>query len=675
MPTLAEIDAEIARRQAQPSLADIDAEIARRQQVSAAPDIPPVPGGRFMTEQEAQQQGVEIQGAGIVGQPLPAENDYPMQDIIEPLTTVATGAVAPMVAGAAGAADILNPFTNMSETAQMVESLQEAMTFIPRGEKARENLQFIAEKMAPVTKAMETVENTAGEAGYQVGGPVLGAISKAAPTAIMTALGIDNIRRGAVSNSIKEIPSVKALSLIKPKSKFKADTIERLKENAANPEIANEVRLLSDDLKNGAVAPGTVGTQLMVLEDKARKVSGNKSADKIKQVREDLEQGDVSSVDRLDKVADEMAEPAPERSLAKYIEDGAGKLKTDPIMKEAVKQGYDEGTVAAVKGASISDKSKMRKMLDIMKKGKENARYAVDNRPANVAGDSLLDRVKAVKQINRQAGSEINKVARSLRGQEVDSTEAIGNFMDSLSEMGVTINKNLKPRFKNSDVEFNAGAKAAIAGMIKRLSRGKPGAVPDAYEMHRMKLLIDDMVTYGKSGEGIKGKTERVLKKLRADIDNSLDSNFPEYDAVNTTYSETINALDSLQDVAGKKMDLFGPNADKATGTLLRRMMSNAQSRVNLTDAIDILESVNKKHGNYFDDDIKTLMLFTDELDDVFGPVARTSLAGEVSKGVRKAANADIRGAVAEVASSAVEKARGLNQANQFKVMMKLLER
>ena len=247
--------------------------------------------------------------------------------------------------------------------------------------------------------------------------------------------------------------------------------------------------------------------------------------------------------------------------------------------------------------------------------------------------------------------------------------------MNSLDEMGVTIDGNLKPKFKGSDVEFNAGAKQAIAGMIKRLSRGKPGVVPDAFELHRMKRLIDDMVTYGKSGEGIKGKTERILKDLRRDIDSSLDTNFPEYDRVNTQYADTIDALNSFQDVAGRKMDLSGGNADKAVGTLLRRLMSNAQSRVTLIDSVDKVDSINKKYGAVFDEDIQTLMLFADELDDVFGPVARTSLAGEVGKGVRKAAQVDVKGALADVAATGVEKLRGVNQENRFKVLFDLLER
>ncbi len=127
-------------------------------------------------------------------------------------------------------------------------------------------------------------------------------------------------------------------------------------------------------------------------------------------------------------------------------------------------------------------------------------------------------------------------------------------------------------------------------------------------------------------------------------------------------------------------MNLAGGNADKATGTLLRRMMSNVQSRVNLVDAVDNLETISKKYGASFDDDIATQMLFADELDSVFGPVARTSLQGEVAKSVKTglgaaSSNTTATGAAIDAAAAGVEKLRGINQENAFKSISELLKR
>jgi hypothetical protein len=380
-----------------------------------------------------------------------------------------------------------------------------------------------------------------------------------------------------------------------------------------------------------------------------------------------------------DKIAEDIASGSGDRNLANYMVTGSGKVKADKVAKEAIRQGFDEGVISAVKGSTPVDRAKMREMTKILDKTKKDARYAMDNRPSDVAGDSLLERVRHIKGVNRKAGAELDTVAKSLRGQSADFSTPVDNFISSLDDMGVKLDSNLNPIFKGSDIEDLAGPQNAIKNVIRRMAKGERGEVPDAHDMHRMKKFIDENVTYGKTAEGLGGKTESVLKSLRRDIDEALDGQFPEYDKVNTTYSDTVNALDSLQDAAGKKMDLFGKNADKAVGTLLRRLMGNAQSRVNLSDSIDSVESVAKKYGGQFSDDIKTQMLFADELEGVFQPATRTSFKAEIGKevqrGIEQAAQPSVIGAVAEGAGKLAEKVRGISEDAAMKAINELLER
>ena len=185
-----------------------------------------------------------------------------------------------------------------------------------------------------------------------------------------------------------------------------------------------------------------------------------------------------------------------------------------------------------------------------------------------------------------------------------------------------------------------------------------------------MKRFIDEIVTFGKSGEGLAGRTEGVLKSLRRGLDGILDSNFPEYDRVNTTYAETIQALDSFQDAAGRKINLTGENANKAVGTVTRRLLSNAQSRVGLLDSVNELDSVATKYGGAFDDDLLTQVLFIDELDSVFGPVARTSFQGQIRQAI-PTSKADV---VSMAADKAIEAVRGINPEAGFKAIRELLQ-
>lgn len=363
----------------------------------------------------------------------------------------------------------------------------------------------------------------------------------------------------------------------------------------------------------------------------------------------------------------------PPESIAK----GKPRAKADRVAQEAIKQGFDEGIVQAVKQTTPVNKAKLLRMANIAERAKQDSVFGATNRPADVAGDSLAQRVKAIRAINREAGQQLDGVAKSLRGKKGDLTAPTENFARNLDEMGIKENDDGSLNFIGSDIEGIAGAEKILNQITSRVRRLD---ADDAYDMHRLKRYIDEQVTYGKTTEGLSGKAERALKKLRSDIDTSLDNQFPEYNKVNTQYSDTIGALDAFQDAAGTKVNLFGENSEKALGTVSRRLLSNTQSRVNLIDSIKNIDDVSKKYGKTFDDDIMTQVLFADELDKIFGAAARTSLQGDVGKGVKRgletaSGQRTLTGIGIDAISAAAEKARGISEKNAFKSIKDLLAR
>jgi len=340
-----------------------------------------------------------------------------------------------------------------------------------------------------------------------------------------------------------------------------------------------------------------------------------------------------------------------------------GQVVDDPAQKAAAKQGLPEGLITMVRDSPPKARAKMRAMVDIVDSGRKNFRTQAMSRPLDIAGDSIASRVKVVKAANEFAGSRLDSVAKGLKGQQVDVSPAIDGMMSNLDDMGIKFNPaDGSLSFSGSDLEGLPGTQRVIKNMLNRL---RDTQAPDAYDVHRMKRFIDEQVSYGKSQRGLGGKTERVLKGLRHDLDGLLDAKFPEYNRVNTDYSETIRVLDGLQDVAGQKMDLTGPNADKALGTLSRRLLSNAQSRVPLMDSIAELDEVARRYVTPqgqelvpyrrvaqrarvtladLDDDIMGQVMFVDELEKIFGTAARTSLQGDVSKAAIGAADLALDG-------------------------------
>lgn len=353
------------------------------------------------------------------------------------------------------------------------------------------------------------------------------------------------------------------------------------------------------------------------------------------------------------------------------------KIRKDVEAISATKQGFDDGVLAAIKATSEVNKQKLLRMTEIKQRSKENSTYGATNRPSDVVGDSLAEIIRYVKTVNKKAGSELDGVASTLRGQPIDASIPVNKLRSDLEAAGVKFDSAGNPKYKGSDFEGD-GASQKILNLV--FERSKSPNMGDAFYAHRVKRFIDNKTSYGVNKAGATGDAQRIIKDFRRNVDQRLDEAFPEYNKVNTTYSDTVNALDSFKDAAGGKVNLFGENADKALGTVSRRLLSNAQSRVNLMDSIKSLETVSKKYGADFKDDIMTQVMFADELDKVFGASAKTSLLGDVEKGTRTALETaagqrTMTSLAIDGAAKAAQRARGINENNAFKSIKELLSR
>lgn len=345
------------------------------------------------------------------------------------------------------------------------------------------------------------------------------------------------------------------------------------------------------------------------------------------------------------------------------------------MVKSARKQGFDDGMTTVIANASPMNKRKMLKMVKVMEAGKKDTLHQQKFRPADVAGDSLLKQVDFIRANNKQAGQQLNRVAKSLKGKEVDVIEPTNKFIDALDEMGVKFDQDENLNFTDSVIEFSNPAKTLITNTLTKIRRNP---TPDALDAHKFKKFLDEDLQHGKKLEGgVSGAVEKVLGDLRRGVNEAIGSEHPLYKEANTRFSDTVQSLDNLQDVVGKKLNQTGPHADKAFGTALRGLMNNTKGRANLMDAVDGIESTAKKYGGAFDDDMLTQMLFADELEAVFGGTARTSLKG-VMKGANVESAIDISqmslpGALAVGAKAVTKRARGINEKNQLKAIKKLL--
>lgn len=449
-----------------------------------------------------------------------------------------------------------------------------------------------------------------------------------------------------------------------PRTEQGQNTLQAVGEMAAPiaglPGLAGEAAIIGNSARAAIPAARGAAAEVGALKD-------------IRKSPLEIEQG------KTDFVKSQLEAGKTSNSLATKAIEG-GKVVDSSEAKEAVNQGFEEGLVSAINSTSPLNKAQLLKMVRISEQGKKDSRFASENRPSDVVGDSLAKRLSYLKSINTNAGKQLDEVAKSLKTETADPTAAKNNFLAKLDDMGITIDEKNNLNFKGSDVEGLASQENALKRIAKRITAIDSG---NAYKMHQLKRYIDQNVSYGKSSsaEGLTAKTESVLKGLRSDIDSALDSSFPKYDKVNTQYSDTIRAIDDFQGAAGGTINLFGDNADKSLGTVTRRLLSNAQSRVGLIDAMKSVDDVTQKYGAKYNDDIMTQAMFANALDKHFGAAAKTSLLGDLETAGSSALERSIRGD-ATFAGLGIEgfkavknKVQGKNEENSYKALKALLQR
>lgn len=365
---------------------------------------------------------------------------------------------------------------------------------------------------------------------------------------------------------------------------------------------------------------------------------------------------------------------APE--MAEYVL-REGKVVADPVAKQALKQGVDPGLVSMIKTASGETREKLAAMLKVVKRGRKDLRYQDRFRPWDIAGKSMADRVKYVKSVNRAAGKEVNQVAKGLAGQSVDYSPAIDNFLGELNDLGVMVvrgsNGKIKPDFSQSVFRSSNKPKKIIKDIISHLDTQNP---VDAREAHIAKKYIGELVNWGKNATGNAGQVEIVAKGLRKGLNDALGDAFPAYRAANQKYKETLDVLENIAKSSGVKLDINDAGFDQALGTGLRRLLSNAQSKSVLAKAADDIETVASKYGASFSDDVRDQVSFANQLDAIFGPSAKTSLAGEeakVAERVAQTAQQTAAGMTLEAGKEIYKKIQGVNEENAIKALETLI--
>ena len=324
--------------------------------------------------------------------------------------------------------------------------------------------------------------------------------------------------------------------------------------------------------------------------------------------------------------------------------DDAGKVVKDAAQKKALKAGLDEGLVPMIASSNKATKSRIKEMVEVLETGRGNLEFRNFNPPQRVVGQAIQDRLSIIQKANKEAAGRLDKVANSLKGQPVDVSPAMNDFLDRLAGEGVQFNNGALD-FADSTIEGLTDAQNIIKRVVSRLHNTADPS-QNAYRVHNAKKFIDEQVSYGKSQAGLSGKMEGIVKGLRHNLDSILDKQFPEYDQVNSMYAETRGVIDELQSLTGKKVNLSGDKADKALGVMSRKVLSNYNTGTATEEMFEQLDKVAARYSSPlsggFDDDLKKIVSTEAALRKMFPTAIKpNTFQGEIgSEVVRGAASA-----------------------------------
>ncbi len=372
-------------------------------------------------------------------------------------------------------------------------------------------------------------------------------------------------------------------------------------------------------------------------------------------------------------LAERVIKGEADPALAKYIVNSEGKLKTSKAAKEAIAQGFDPAVLQPAKGATKADKMKFLEMINIRKKGLKDRLFLERNRPHDVAGKTVKDLIGTVQKANRKAGRDIERVAvKRLKGKPLDSAEIGNQFNQMVNNLGIGISRkadgSLNVNFKDSVLA--PSDRAPIKEVIRQMERISKKDGGDAFAAHKLKRIIDNNLNY-KAKEAMSQDGQRALLDLRRSIDDALDKKFPDYDAANKAYAETIGILNEWQRLAGKNNPLDMPNIERVFGNLLNRESSNATSSAQIINASDELTKIASKYGAKVEQSPSMQILMANEIDRVIGAAARTSFEGRIGAAtesvVQQGVSPTITAMAAKKTGEALDTLRGINKENALK--------
>lgn len=335
---------------------------------------------------------------------------------------------------------------------------------------------------------------------------------------------------------------------------------------------------------------------------------------------------------------------APFRALGEKASEAVKVSKLPQAEKMLAKAGIDEGTRGFLQSASAETKKGFKEMVDIMEK---KTNFDPNNplttglrskiQPKKIVGDALLERAEVLTKDSAKARKVINATAMSPG--KVDLGAALTQFVDNLEKKGIGIGENGRltstGRTPRADLPYYEN----IFKEIQDVTKGKTEV--SKLQAHQLRQRLRDTLDAATRNSPGGALGQRPFSNL---VDNDInglrgliaDQMGTKYKAAAKKFAENESVLRDVAKFAGVPNDWEKLSAKNLKlGEVLMRTLGNASDKP--TTLLNTVETLAKKRGGKFGNNINDLIDFADNLENLYGISQTRSFEGGIQRGVNQA--------------------------------------
>ena len=309
----------------------------------------------------------------------------------------------------------------------------------------------------------------------------------------------------------------------------------------------------------------------------------------------------------------------------------------------ATKAGLKDRDINYLQNSSEADKELYRRQFDIAQRGAKDTSVAARNRPAEVAGQALLDEAKHINNQRKIIGQQLGDAVNKMPNKPIDVTTQYNNFVNGtqnspgLQQMGITIDKGGTLNFSNSRYANIPTAQKHIQQAFDLVRPDKTGLIartPKQIQTGRQSLF--ETMKFGKQTNELPDTARALVNSIYKSLDDPLAELSPSYASHAMQYAKARQALNEFNRLMGKDFALYDDLAPVRAGEVGLRVLGNANSRV--LNTLNDIDRLARELGYSSKVDTIKQFIFSDFIEQSpIGYQAPRGFGGGVAKGLTEA--------------------------------------